>query len=224
MPDISSVAALVADPTRGRMLSALMGGRALTATELALEGEVTASTASSHLARLAAAGIVTATRQGRHRYYRLAAPEIASAIEALVTYAARSNPRPVHTGPRDPALRRARVCYDHLAGEAAVQLLAKMREKDLLGGDDDALTLTRRGEAWCDRAGIDLGALKDKRRPLCRSCLDWSERRMHLAGALGSALLDRLFALRYARRDVHSRAVFLSSRGESFVHYLELHR
>jgi hypothetical protein len=114
------------------------------------------------------------------------------------------------------------VCYDHLAGSAGVRLLARLLERGFVGGGDDALAVTDKGEAWCGRVGIDLDALRRKRRPLCRPCLDWTERRTHLAGALGAAILDRLFALRYARRERGSRAVTLSPRGESFVERLEL--
>jgi DNA-binding transcriptional ArsR family regulator len=205
-----------------------MDGRALTATELALEGGVTAPTASSHLARLTTAGLVAIARQGRHRYFRIAAPEVASAIEGLMGLASRGGTggvaTPLHTGPRDAGLRRARVCYDHLAGEAGVRLLERLRERHLISGGDEAMVLTSRGEAWCERVGVDLDALRTKRRRLCRSCLDWSERRTHLAGALGAALLDRLFALRYARRDALGRTVILSPRGEAFVEQLELAR
>ena len=141
-----------------------------------------------------------------------------------MSIASRSGLSAVRTGPRDAGLRRARVCYDHLAGDAGVRLLERMRAKQLIAGGDGAMELTVRGEAWCDRVGTDLAALRATRRRLCRSCLDWSERRMHLAGALGAAVLDRLFALRYARREAGSRAVTLSPRGESFVERLELAR
>lgn len=222
IPEISATAALLADPTRGRMLSALMQGRALTATELALEGGVSASTASSHLARLTGAGLVAIARQGRHRYYELASAEVASAIEGLMTISVRGSARVTRPGPRDEALRRARVCYDHLAGEAAVRLLDRMRERRLVAVARDAIELTVAGEAWSRRVGVDLEALGATRRRLCRPCLDWSERRTHLAGALGAALLERLLALRYARRVRDSRVVVLSPRGEAFVERLEL--
>lgn len=221
-PDLGTIAALAGDPTRGRMLTALMDGRALTATELALEGGVSASTASSHLARLTAAGLVAPARQGRHRYYRIATPEVAAALEGLMGLGAHSTARPVRSGPRDLALRRARVCYDHLAGEAGVRLFDRLCERGLVGGTGEALTLTAAGEAWCRRVGVDPDLLRASRRRVCRPCLDWSERRTHLAGGLGAALLDRLFALRYARRERGGRAVSLSPRGEAFVERLEL--
>jgi len=220
-PDIASIAALVGDPTRAEMLTALMDGRAHTATELALEGGVTPSTASSHLARLTAGRLVTVARQGRHRYFRIATPEVAAALEGLMGLAPRRTRSMPPTGPRDEGLRRARVCYDHLAGEEGVRLLERLRESGLVHGDDEAMVLAPAGEAWCGRLGIDVAALRAKRRPLCRSCLDWSERRTHLAGALGAALLDRLFALRYARREPDSRVVNLSPQGERFIERLE---
>lgn len=222
MPDVAAVAALVGDPTRARMLAALMDGRARTATELALEGGVAPPTASSHLARLTDAGLLATARQGRHRYFRIAAPEVATVVEGMMGLAARGGLRAARVGPRDTGLRRARVCYDHLAGEAGVRLLERMREAGLIAGADDALVLTDRGEEWCEEVGIDLVALRGARRRLCRSCLDWSERRAHLAGALGAALLDRLLALRHVRRVAGGRTVVLSPRGESFVERLEL--
>ncbi|MHB1223814.1 MAG: ArsR/SmtB family transcription factor [Gemmatimonadaceae bacterium] len=222
IPDLASVAALVGDPTRARMLTLLMDGRALTATELALEGGVTPPSASSHLARLTAAGLITIARQGRHRYFRIATPEVAASIEVLMGLAARGGPRTAHGAPRDPALRRARVCYDHLAGEAGVRLLDRMREAGIISGGDDGMEIGGRGERWCEDVGIDLGALRGARRRLCRPCLDWSERRPHLAGSLGAALLDRMLELRHVRRVAGARTLALSPRGESFIERLEV--
>ena len=221
-PSFAAVAALIADPTRARMLAALMDGRALTATELALEGGVTPSTTSSHLGLLTRAGLLAVARQGRHRYVRIAGPEVAAALEQLMGLGSHEHRPAVRTGPSDPDLRRARVCYDHLAGEVAVRLLEGLRRSEILAGEEEALILTARGEAWCGSLGIDLGALRAKRRPLCRSCLDWSERRLHLAGALGAALLDYLFVRRHAWRVAGSRAVTLSPRGEAFIERPEL--
>lgn len=223
-PDISSIAALVGDPTRGKMLAVLMDGRARTATELALEGGVAPSTASSHLARLTAAGLISIAKDGRHRYFRIAKPDVAAAIEALTNIAARTMPHRARLGPRDEGLRRARVCYDHLAGETAVRILERMRARGLIDGGDHAMEPTRRGEDWCRRVGIDLDELRAGRRALCRACLDWSERRMHLAGSLGAALYDRMSALHYIRREAGSRRVIVSPRGEAFVVKLELDR
>lgn len=220
--DLASVAALVGDPTRAIMLTTLMDGRAHTATELALQAGVTPSTASSHLARLTAGGLLSIARQGRHRYFRIPGPEVAAAIEGLMNLAPRRDAPAPRASPADEAMRRARVCYDHLAGEAGVRLLQRMRERGYVSGSDDVMGLTADGEAWCERVGIGLDPLRARRRRLCRSCLDWSERRTHLAGAVGAALFDRLLALRYARRTPGSRTVLLSPRGDAFVEHLAL--
>lgn len=217
MVDIASTAALLADPTRSRMLTALMDGRALTATELALEGGILPSTASSHLARLTQSGVLEIAKQGRHRYFRIATPDVARAVETLMGLATHS---PKRVGPTNHALRRARVCYDHLAGEVAVELLARMRKQRFVRETNDTLALTAAGEAWLTSIGVDLAALRARRRPLCRPCLDWSERRSHLAGAVGAALLDRLFVLRYARRELAGRAITFTPRGEAFLAHL----
>jgi DNA-binding transcriptional ArsR family regulator len=219
-PDFAHLASVLGAPARSRMLQALMDGRALTATELAIEGEVTPSTASSHLARLAEAGLLAIVQQGRHRYFRINGPEVAALVERL-THLASGPPRGPATGPRDEGLRRARVCYDHLAGQAGVRLLEGLRERGVVEAQDGALRLTSDGETWARSFGIDLAALRAKRRPLCLPCLDWSERREHLAGAFGAALLDRLFALRYAVREIEGRAVTLSARGAAFLETLE---
>lgn len=194
-----------------RMLQALMGGAALTAGELAAEAEIAASTASAHLTRLTAGEVLAVERQGRHRYYRLSGPEVATMLEELAGVAALQRRR--RTGPADPALRRARVCYDHLAGERGVWLLDRLRAGGALGGPDGCAP-TPQGEAFFGRLGIDLAALRRSRRTFARTCLDWSERRHHLGGALGAALLDRIFALGWASRQPDGRAVLFSARGE----------
>jgi DNA-binding transcriptional ArsR family regulator len=221
-PDIASIAALVADPTRAAMLTLLMDGKAYTATELAVEGDVMPSTASIHLAKLHSGGLIAATRQGRHRYFRISAPEVAAILEGLMIIATNGKRHVRRTGPVNEEIRRSRICYDHLAGEVAVQLLERIRDKQFISGEDQEMLLTKRGEDWCGRIGIDLTALRSKRRRICRACLDWSERRVHLAGALGAAILDRLFTLGYAEREVGSRVVILSPQGERFIAHLEL--
>jgi DNA-binding transcriptional ArsR family regulator len=210
-PELAAAAALVAEPARARMLSALMGGMALTATELALEAGVAPSTASGHLARLTQARVLTLERQGRHRYYRLLDGDVAEAIEGLMGFAARRSPRR-RPGPADPRLRTARVCYDHLAGELGVWLLDALRARRLLPGADHELAPCA-GDFFA-RLGIDVAALRRGRRPLCRLCLDWSERRHHLGGALGAAILGSILAQRWARRDPFGRALLFSAQGE----------
>lgn len=208
MNDVASLASLLADPARARMLMALMSGTALTATELATEAGVAPSTASSHLAKLTDAQLLTIEKQGRHRYFRLFDDEIASMIEGIHGIATRE---PKRRGPADPALRHARVCYDHLAGERGVWLFEQLRNRELLTA---TLAIPKSARGFFTDFGIDLDALATSRRPLCRTCLDWSERRHHLAGALGTALLQRVFSLRWARRELDSRAVAFTPSGD----------
>src|SRR6187549_3023336 len=182
-PLIASVATLIGDPARANMLTALMNGRALTARELAEAGGIAPPTASGHLARLVESGLLDVRRQGRHRYYRLSGADVAETLEALMGLAQRTGAVRVRTGPRDAALREARICYDHLAGERGVALLESLRARKLVEGDQD-IALTGEGRAFVAALGIDLDRLKKARRPLCRACLDWSERQAHLGGAL----------------------------------------
>ncbi|HTT83189.1 MAG TPA: winged helix-turn-helix domain-containing protein, partial [Rhizomicrobium sp.] len=206
-PSIAPVAALAGDPARANMLAALSGGMALTASELAAEAGITLQTTSSHLAKLAAAGLISATRQGRHRYFRLADNDVAQMIEAIMNVAARTGQMRTRPGPRDPALRRARICYDHLAGEMGVSLLDTLLHANCIAREHDDLTLTKSGADFMDGFCIDIDRLSAERRPLCRACLDWSMRRHHLGGALGAALLKRFQELQWITRIGESRAL-----------------
>jgi DNA-binding transcriptional ArsR family regulator len=214
-PDIAPVAALAGDPARANMLAALMSGKALTASELANEAGVTAQTASSHLAKLEDGGLVSAVKQGRHRYFRLADHDVAGMLEAMIGVAARAGHLRTRMGPGEPALRKARVCYDHLAGEMGVRMFESLMQSRRLAVRDDQIRLTRAGEAFLAEFGIDVAEVSASRRPLCKSCLDWSQRRTHLAGALGAALLDHLYALKWARRVRDGRAVLFTPPGET---------
>jgi len=216
-PDIAMIAALVGDPARSNMLTALMTGRALTASELAHQAGVTPQTASSHLSKLEAGGLVEQEKQGRHRYYRLSDPDVAAVLEGLEGLAARAGHMRVRTGPKDPALRHARVCYDHLAGDLGVQMLDSMKRQRWLRQRKQDIELTAEGERFLtDTLQISADALAHPRRPLCRACLDWSERRHHLAGTLGAAILTRFTELKWATRDAApgSRVVNFTRNGE----------
>jgi DNA-binding transcriptional ArsR family regulator len=214
-PDIALVASLVGDPARSNMLTALMSGKALTASELAQEAGVTPQTASSHLAKLEAGGLVEPEKQGRHRYYRLTGPDVAAVLEGLMGLAARAGHLRVRTGPKDPALRRARVCYDHLAGDFGVQMLDAMTRQQLVRRKGNEITLTAEGEKFvAKKLQINLAAIAHARRPLCKSCLDWSARRSHLAGTLGAAILSRLYELKWASRSPGNRIVQFTRTGE----------
>lgn len=199
-PRIASIAALIGDPARANMLTALMDGRALTASELAQAGGITQQTASGHLSRLVAAGLLSARKQGRHRYFALSDRDVADALEALMGLAQRTGAVPVRTGPRHAALREARVCYDHLAGGRGVALLEGLRRRGFVTGDDE-LNLTPDGRAHLSDLGVAFEVLEGGRRPLCRACLDWSERRAHLGGALGAALLELMQGRGWLRRE-----------------------
>ena len=196
------------------MLAALSGGMALTASELAGEAGVTLQTASSHLAKLESAGLIAATRQGRHRYFRLADNDVAQMLEAIMNVAARTGQLRTRPGPRDPALRRARICYDHLAGEMGVGLLDSLLRSERIVREHDDLNLTNAGAEFMHGFRIDIGRLSKERRPVCRPCLDWSMRRHHLGGALGAALLKRFQELRWVARIGNSRALRFTPTGE----------
>ncbi len=214
-PSIAPIAALAGDPARANMLAALMSGKALTASELASEAGVTVQTASSHLAKLQQGGLIAGLKQGRHRYFRLAGGDVADMLEKMMGVAARAGHLRTRPGPSDPLIRKARVCYDHLAGEMGVRLFDGMKATGRLVERDGQWRLTRRGEAFAAEFGIALSTLAAQRRPLCRACLDWSMRRHHLAGSLGAALLERIAALGWATRAPGSRAVIFTKSGEA---------
>ncbi len=213
-PDISRIAALIGDPARGDMLSALMDGRALTAGELAQGAGVTKQTASFHLARLLEGRLLEREVQGRHHYYRLAGEEVAAALEALMGVAESGGGRRTRAGPKDPALRKARVCYDHLAGEVGVAVFERMTSDGWLDMETGAMVISEKGWAKLSEVQLTHASLPKSNRPRCRACLDWSMRRHHLAGAVGKLLLDRILSLRWARRLPDSRIIAFSSSGE----------
>ena len=225
-PHIARIAALIGDTARAEMLSALTSGQALTATELAGIAGVTKQTASAHLAKLLDARLLRMQAQGRHRYYQLADDDVAQLLESLMGVAFRAGALRLRSSPREPALRSARICYDHLAGDYGVQLFDSLLQQRLLAAprtraaakasvnDGQPLEITAAGETFFQDFGIDIVSLTRQRRPLCRRCLDWSERRHHLAGAIGAALLERLFALGWARRKPDSRIISFTAPGE----------
>jgi DNA-binding transcriptional ArsR family regulator len=212
-PDIARIGALLGDPARTHMLTALMSGQALTAGELAREACITPQTASSHLARLAEGGLVVSRKQGRCVYFALASGEVAELMEQLAGLAASAGHRRTRPGPRDPAMRRARVCYDHLAGELGVAMLDGLVARGVVEDHLGSLNLTEGGAEWALEFGVAPEALTGRRRPVCKACLDWSERRSHLAGSLGNALLERIYANGWARRLDGGRVVAFSAPG-----------
>lgn len=215
----AEVAALAGDPSRASMLHALMDGRALTAAELAQIGGVTPQTASNHLARMTAAGLLAVEKQGRHRYHRLSSNAVAQMIESIMLVAAsreRLLPQPAPR-PIEARLKAARTCYDHLAGELGVGIADALIEGGHIEFSIDGGLVTAAGVAWFEGIGIDLRmhdeAVRQSRRVLCRPCLDWSERRHHLAGRLGAALCSHCFESGWIRRVAGTRAVEITPLG-----------
>lgn len=212
-PDIAHIAALIGDPARANMLTALMSGKALTVSELAEEAGVTIQTASSHLSKLDEGGLLRPRKQGRHKYFALATDEVAHVLEGLMGLAARSGHLRKRTGPRDTELRQARVCYNHLAGEMGTRMFDSLITQGHLVLNNEELSLTVSGEAFAKKLEIDIKGLRASRASLCRECLDWSQRRSHLAGSLGRAFLGRFEELSWAKRDQKTRVVSFSSIG-----------
>lgn len=211
-PPFARVAMLIGDPARALMLAALMDGRSRTAGELASEAQITPQTASAHLAKLAEAGLLAIEKQGRHRYHRLGSSEVAHALEAMMAVPAPPQ-RPRRLGPSDTALRRARVCYDHMAGEIAVALAARWVAIGWIVEKEGAWALTAAGSRGVAALEIPLPA-GHRRRPPVRPCLDWSERRHHMGGQLGAALLEALLSRGWARQRRGSRVLLMSTEGE----------
>ncbi len=214
-PPVSELAAAIAEPARTRMLYCLMDGRARTGTELAVVAGVSPSTASAHLGRLQRQRLVKVTRQGRYRYYSLAGPGVAAALEALAVVAGPARPRFEPRTP--PALRAARSCYDHLAGALAVALLERFLELGWLvaaTGESEAYELTQEGARAFETLGVDVAAARRQRRRFACACLDWSERRPHMGGALGGALLEAALKRRWLLKELDSRALRLTPAGK----------
>ncbi|WDD97776.1 ArsR/SmtB family transcription factor [Thalassomonas actiniarum] len=213
-PDIATLSAMIAEPARAKMLIALMAGKALTATELALEGDITAQTASSHLAKLVAAKLLVVRKQGRHKYFQLSGADIAQLLETLLNISAKTATSGVKTGPADPDLRLARICYDHLAGEMSVALYDSLLGRGYIRDTSESqLMLTALGQEFFSALGLELEILTSKKRPLCKSCLDWSERRFHLAGSLGQWILEDVLDKGWAARDPDSRVIRFNKAG-----------
>ena len=218
MPSMVAIGMAIGSPARAVMLDALFEGHALTATELARLARVSPPTASAHLEKLLRSGLVVRERHGRHRYFRIAGPEVAEALEVLARLgaerAARAAPRPSPSR-EVQSIRRARLCYDHFAGEFGVALTTAMVDRGWLFPKDRDFHLTASGEDFFAGLGIDLDTVRSKRRMFARQCLDWSERRPHLAGSLGAALAERAFEDGWVERTSRPREVSITVRGEA---------
>lgn len=212
-PNIARIAALLGDRARADALTALMD-HALTATELSVIAGVTKQTMSGHLSKLLDAALVEVDRQGRHRYFRLSNEDVARLLESLMGVAFRTGAVRLIASPRDPALRKARSCYGHLAGELGVLVYEALLRQGALQTTKQALRLTETGVAWFARIGVDTATVAQQRRSFCRPCMDWSERRHHLAGSLGSAMFSRFCELGWVSRNNKSRTIRITALGE----------
>ncbi|MET3612265.1 DNA-binding transcriptional ArsR family regulator [Rhizobium aquaticum] len=212
---IAEIGAVIGDVSRATILLTLMDGRAFSAGELAAEAGVTPQTASAHLAKLSEAGLIAVHQQGRHRYFKLASGDVAELIEVLSALIAAGPKRSRPTGPKDAAMRLARTCYDHLAGHLAVRVAESMEARGFIALSQDGASLSADGRRYVCDFGVDLEMHSMGRRALCRACLDWSERRFHIGGALGAGLLDRFIELGWLRRASSGRALTITRAGEA---------
>jgi|SRR5215813_13738809 len=212
-PVIAEIAALVGDPARATMVSSLLDGRALTASELARAAHITPQTASTHLAKLTEAGLLSAIRHGRHRHFRLASPTVVDMIDGIVAVALLKRPRYRPLSREARALSAARICYDHLAGRLSVDLTDSFVAREYVVLHDEAAEITTAGIRFFTEFGIQLPRLRSTRHHFCRLCLDWTERRPHIAGAIGTAITGRYFDLGWMERMKDSQAVIVTPLG-----------
>ena len=212
-PIIAEIAALVGDPARATMVSALVDGRDMTASELAAAARITPQTASTHLAKLTAAGVLSVVRNGRHRHFRLASPTVASMIDGIVAVALETRPRYRPLSRPARALSAARMCYDHLAGRLSVDLTDSFVAREYIVLDDEVAEITTAGGRFLTEFGIKLAPRHSAGRPFCRLCLDWTERRPHIAGPMGVAITKRCFDLGWTERMKRSHAVIVTPSG-----------
>ena len=214
-PNIAYVGSLIGDKARSKMLTALMSGKALTATELSLEADITPQTASSHLMKLVEGELLIERKQGRHKYFQLKNLQVAELIEQMLNISATLSKSKTITGPANERLRKSRICYDHLAGELGVRLLDALVDQGLLIEESTELTLTEAGHDFFCKIGVDFNVLSKRRRPLCKACFDWSERRSHLAGSIGKWVLEDAMNRNWASQDLDSRVIQFTPQGLS---------
>lgn len=214
----AKIAAAIGEPARARILYCLMDDRARTSTELAAVAGVGTSTASAHLERLEKARLVTVEAQGRHRYYRLAGPEVGAILEGLSAIAGASSPRFIPSTPN--RLRAARTCYDHIAGTLGVLVHDRLLESEWVTREagTGAYRLSERGQRKLSEMGIDIACLESRRRRIAFGCLDWSERRSHLGGSLGAAILDLALRKRWLGKDLEGRGLSPTTMGRREFH------
>jgi len=213
-PDIVQIAGLIGDASRASMLVALLGGRALTATELASQADISAQTASKHLEKLVSGQLLVVRKQGRHKYFQLKSIAVANLLEDMLNLSNQLKGAEITTGPRDNRLRTSRICYDHLAGEHSVRLFDGLLAQQYIVENEENVSLTALGIGFFEELKLDFTSLSN-RRAVCKACLDWSERRTHMAGSLGQWILSDLLERQWAAKDLDSRAIRFSTIGLS---------
>ena len=208
------IASLIGDPTRASIMWTLLDGKALTATELAIVADTSPQNISMHLTKLVQADLLCVESQGRHRYYKFSRKEIAYAIEAMVNLIPHATALKNINTENIPAIKHCRTCYDHLAGKVGVAVTDSLLQQKIIINSDNVFELSKKGENWFADFGIDVTGLKEQRRSFLRPCLDWSERRHHIAGSLAAALLDKMLIADWIRRAKNSRAIIITSKGQ----------
>ncbi len=216
-PGVAVVAALIGDPARAAMLCALMDGGELSASDLASRAGLAANAASPHLGKLVAGGLLSVRRSGRQRHFRLASDAVGSAIEALATIAPPARIVALSQSRISENMRAARTCYDHLAGRYGIAVTDQLARQNVVVVRNEGLALTPHGEALLNRLGVDIAGARESRRVFARGCLDWSERRSHLAGALGAAICDAFLARGFVVRRRGSRSLIVTDSGEAWI-------
>lgn len=213
-PNLPALAGIISDPSRAAILTSLLDDRFYSAGELASIAKIKPQTASFHLSKLLEENLITAVKQGRHRYFRLQNQEVARIIETLLTLTPPARVNSLKQSVEDKAIRNARTCYDHVAGYLGVQLADSLIKKGYIADTQDGFKLTEEGVTFCTSFGIDLNVMRKKRRSFCHKCLDWSERKFHIAGAVGNALLERFIDLNWIQRQPNTRALVITNIGK----------
>ncbi|CAM3819222.1 winged helix-turn-helix domain-containing protein [Aeromicrobium ponti] len=219
-PDASTIASLISDPSRAAILTVLMDGRSHPAGDLAYAANIKPQTASFHLAKMLEVNVVSLEKQGRHRYYRIENIEIAKALETLLAISPQPKVKSFKQVTENENLRFARTCYDHLAGKLGVKLMDALVDKGYIIEESNEILITKEGEIFLELFDIPLDIVRKKRRSFVHKCLDWSERRHHLAGALGHELFERFFELQWIERMEKTRAIRITSAGRKGLNEL----
>lgn len=211
-----SVASLIGEPVRATVLWSLLDGRAYTATELAIVADVSPQSISMHLNKLVKENLLAVEKQGRHCYYRFSKPEVAYVIEAMANLLPTDKMKAVHESADSmSSIKYCRTCYDHLAGKIGVAITEQLLNQKIISSHEKQYDVTAKGIKWFEDIDVSVSALKSKRRVFARQCLDWSERKPHLAGSLGAALLAKMLELGWIRRTKNSRAITITSKGQT---------